>query len=74
MYAIEFEADIQNGIVKIPEIYRQLDNAHAKIVVMVNDERLQAPREAELDFTNTDIKAFSGRDALDIQKTMRDEW
>ena len=74
MYAIEFEADIQNGTVKIPEMYRQLDNAHAKIVLMVNDESFQAQRETELDFTNTDIKAFSGRDALDIQRTMRDEW
>jgi hypothetical protein len=72
MYAIEFEADIQNGTVKIPEMYRQLDNAHAKIVLMVNDESLLAQRETELDFTNTDIKAFSGRDALDIQRTMRD--
>ena len=71
MYAIEFEADIQNGTVKIPEMYRQLDNAHAKIVLMVSDERLLAQRDTELDFTNTDIKAFSGRDALDIQRTMR---
>lgn len=45
MYAIEFEADIQNGTVKIPEMYRQLDNAHAKIVLMVNDESFQAQRE-----------------------------
>ncbi len=74
MYAIEFEADIQNGTVKIPEMYRQLNNAHAKVVLMVNDESLLAQRETELDFTNTDIKAFSGRDALDIQRTMRDEW
>jgi hypothetical protein len=55
-------------------MYRQLDNAHAKIVLMVNEESLLAQRETELDFTNTDIKAFSGRDALDIQRTMRDEW
>lgn len=75
MYAIEFEADIQNGMVKIPEMYRQLDNAHAKIVLMVDDESFQTQRsETELDFTHADIKAFSGRNALDIQRTMRDEW
>lgn len=74
MYTIEFEADIRNGTVKIPEMYRQLDNAHAKIVLMVNDERLRVQPETELDFSNIEISAFSGRDALDIQRTMRDEW
>lgn len=74
MYAIEFEADIRNGTVKIPEKYRQLNNTHARIVLMVNDERLEGQSEAELDFSNTEIKAFSGRDGLDIQRTMRDEW
>ena len=74
MYAIEFETDIQNGSVKFPEMYRQLDNVHAKIVLMVPEESFQTQRETELDFTHTDIKAFSGRDALDIQRTMRDEW
>ena len=74
MYAVEFEADIRNGIVKIPEIYRQLNNAHAKVVVIVSDERITAKSETELDFSNTEIKSFSGQDALDIQKAMRDEW
>ena len=74
MYAVEFEADIRNGIVKIPEIYRQLNNAHAKVVVMVSDDRITAKSETELDFSNTEIRCFSGQDALDIQKAMRDEW
>jgi len=33
-----------------------------------------APCGTEPDFTYTDIKAFSGRDGLEIQRTMRDEW
>ncbi|MFU8838837.1 MAG: hypothetical protein ACNA75_11110 [Thiohalomonadaceae bacterium] len=74
MYAIEFEADIQDGVVKIPEIYRQLDNSHAKIVLMVEDNKLPTQTVAELDFSNTPIQAFLGQDALDIQKAMRNEW
>ena len=74
MNAIEFEADIQNGLVRIPDQYRQLDNKHAKIVLMVKDERLAKQVEVELDFTGVDIQSFAGSDAIDIQRTMRDEW
>lgn len=79
MYTIEFEANIRNGLVKIPDEYRQLENRHAKIVLMVEDERASMVTEgaqvaAELDFTDTGIQAFSGRDGLDVQRIMRDEW
>lgn len=74
MYAIEFEADIQNGIVKIPDEYRQLENRHAKIVIMVKDEHSTPQVESELDLSSTDIQSFSGRDALEVQREMRDEW
>lgn len=74
MYAIEFEADIKNGAVKIPQMYRQLENSHAKIVLMVEDSHVPAQNLAELDFSSMHIQAFSGQDALAIQKAMRDEW
>lgn len=38
MYAVEFEAPIENGIVHIPQQYRELqDNTKARFVVMYND-------------------------------------
>ena len=74
MYAIEFEADIQDGTIKIPQMYRQLENSHAKIVLMVEDSRIPAPNVEEFDFSSMHIQAFSGQDVLAIQKAMRDEW
>lgn len=74
MYAVEFEADIRNGTVKIPEMYRRFDNARARIVLMVSEDVLDAKGETELDFSDSEITAFAGQDALDIQRTMRDEW
>lgn len=74
MYAVEFEADIRNGTVKVPEIYRHFDNVHAKVVLLVNDDRIRPQSEVELDFSSTEIKSFSAQDALSIQKAMRDEW
>lgn len=38
MYAIEFETDIQNGVVKIPEQYQSLTNKHARVVILLDDE------------------------------------
>jgi len=38
MYAVEFEAHIDNGIVHIPARYKELQNSHkAKIIVMVDE-------------------------------------
>ena len=52
MYAIEFEADIQDGIVKIPAEYAQLKNAHARVVVMVDEAN-----------TDAEVKAFAEHSA-----------
>ena len=37
MYAIEFEADIQNGVIKIPSQYKELDSKHVKVIVLLDD-------------------------------------
>jgi hypothetical protein len=46
MYAVEFEARIDNGIVHIPERYKALrNNKKAKIIVMV-DEPVEEKNES----------------------------
>lgn len=74
MYTIEFEADIQDGMVKIPEKYSQLENSHARIVVMVVEPKTKGLSESSLDLSNCGIKAFDGKDGLEIQRELRDEW
>ncbi len=38
MYAVEFEAKINNGVVHIPARYKKLhNNSHAKIIIMVDE-------------------------------------
>ena len=38
MYAVKFEAKVDNGIVHIPARYQNLhNNSHAKIIIMVDD-------------------------------------
>ena len=46
MYAIEFEARIDNGIVHIPQRFKTLQNSkHAKIIVMI-DEPVEEKNES----------------------------
>jgi len=37
MYAVEFETDIRDGVVRIPDKYKRLNNVHARVVVLVED-------------------------------------
>ena len=37
MYAIEFEADVQNGMIKIPSQYSNLNSKHLKIIALLDD-------------------------------------
>jgi hypothetical protein len=74
MYAIEFETDIKDGVLRIPEEYRQLKDGHARVVIMVHEELKSEPEERPLDLSGCEIQAFSNIDALKVQREMRDEW
>ncbi len=60
MYAIEFETEIRNGVMVIPEKYARLKNTRARVVVPVDEDD---PRE------DSELRAFSNHAAGII-----DEW
>ncbi|WP_339799009.1 hypothetical protein [uncultured Marinobacter sp.] len=76
MYAIEFEADIRDGIVKIPAQYSRLENSHARIILMIAEPETSVVEQAAapLDLTDCGVKTFKGQDAVEIQREMRDDW
>ncbi|HEX7026316.1 MAG TPA: hypothetical protein VF268_03680 [Gammaproteobacteria bacterium] len=39
MYAIEFEADIEEGVLHIPENYRSPGKVHAKVIILTQVEQ-----------------------------------
>jgi len=39
MYAIEFEADVQNGMIKIPSQYKELNSKHIKVIALLVCQR-----------------------------------
>lgn len=38
MQAVEFETDVENGVIPLPEEYRGIGNARVRVVVMYEEE------------------------------------
>jgi len=45
MYAIEFEADVQNNFIKIPHKYKELNSKHIKVIALLDDSQTIKPIE-----------------------------
>lgn len=73
MYAVEFEADIQNGVLQIPDQFPRFQKGHAKVLLMVEEPSVPE-KEDRIDFSQCSVNAFNGIDPLEYQKTLRDEW
>ena len=40
MYAIEFESDIKDGVIKLPNQYQELNSKHVKIIALLYDSQM----------------------------------
>lgn len=77
MNAIEFETDIQDGVVKIPEKYEHLKNTHARIVVLYDnalENSTNAEKQVGLDFASVKAPSLAAHDGVEYQRSLRDEW
>jgi hypothetical protein len=45
MYAIEFEADVKDGMIKIPSQYKELNSKHIKVIALLDDLEMTKPLE-----------------------------
>lgn len=52
MYAIEFEADINNGVIQIPSQYKELNSKHVKIIALLDDSEMTKQPEEKRLFTD----------------------
>ncbi|SFU95440.1 hypothetical protein [Halomonas korlensis] len=60
MYAIEFETDIQNGMVRIPAKYESLKNRHVRVVILLDAEVVGSPENNRDDM---ELRAMSEHSA-----------
>jgi len=72
--SIEFEADIQDGVVKIPEEYGHLKNRHARIVVLYENTAEELNTSAGIDFGSIKAPSLTAHDGVEYQRSLRDGW
>ncbi|QEP43618.1 hypothetical protein D5085_11080 [Ectothiorhodospiraceae bacterium BW-2] len=46
MYAIEFETEVSDGVVKIPENYKLTKNQHVRVVILLENQNQDAELHA----------------------------
>jgi len=68
MQAIEFETDITNKVIEIPEEYKELYSKHVKVIVLVEED------DAHYDFSDLKGKLEWTGDELKEQRKIRNEW
>lgn len=47
MYAIEFEADVRDGMIKIPSQYQGIEARHVKVIALLEDSAANEPAVAQ---------------------------
>jgi len=52
MYAIEFEADVKDGMIKIPPQYKELNSKHLKIIALLDESLEVKPFEEKALFSD----------------------
>ena len=75
MYAIEFEADVVDGRIQLPEEYRSLESTHLKAIILLPEK----PGASETAPRKYDFRDLAGQltwqgDAVEEQRKLRDEW
>lgn len=71
MQAIEFEAQLKDGVIKLPEPYRYWrENGSVKVIVLAQEDQTRQ----ENDINRHAGKVTLTEDPLEYQNAMRDEW
>jgi hypothetical protein len=73
MYAVQFETDINDGVLTIPLIYKEIYKSHAKVTITVEDID-NKPIDTKIDFSSFKIDSFKNINPLEFQRQARDEW
>ncbi|MCF8370365.1 MAG: hypothetical protein K9H64_02005 [Bacteroidales bacterium] len=79
MKAIEFETTIKHGLIHIPPRYKSLKNTHAKVIVMVKENKADGNYDktlfSEMIGKANKIGLFSEMiDSVSWQKQQRNKW
>ena len=71
MYAVEFEAHIENGIVQVPEKYASLQYIDAKIIILAKETVSDTAFDPSIFFGSTHV---SKKEIDAYLNASKDEW
>ncbi len=71
MYAVEFEAHIENGIVHVPEKYTSLQSVDARVIILAKETANNTAFDPSLFFGSTDV---SKKEIDAYLNASKDEW
>jgi len=79
MKAIEFETTIRHGLIHIPSHYKNMENAQAKVIVMVDESSEEGNYDKTLlleMFENANKAGLFNEmgDSVSWQKQQRNDW
>ncbi len=78
MHSIEFKAEIVDGIIKVPQEYKDFQNAYVSLALtMQNDSRKSSITRLKdniqtLDFSQCEVTCFQDINPVDFQRKIRD--
>ncbi len=71
MYAVEFEAHIENGIVHVPVKYKSLQYVDAKVIILAKEEKDPKVFDPKSFFANGNVS----KEEIDMYlNCSKDEW
>lgn len=75
MHAIEFETDIIDDMIKIPQ-GKCIDMRHVRVILLAEEQTKGEGIVADgcLDFSNYCVSSFRNVDPVKYQREVRDEW
>ncbi len=81
MYAVEFETEIENGVIHLPPSLTAIGDAHLRVILLLEEKPPESflptplqPNSAKFDFTDLQGRLQWRGDAVAEQRALRDEW
>lgn len=81
MVAVEFETQAQNGMIKIPEEYREMAQGELRVILLKGEEKSKTADSSQGIEIKKILKQIQGKNIfksidnpVEWQRTIRDEW
>ncbi|MCK4764676.1 MAG: hypothetical protein KAW12_20930 [Candidatus Aminicenantes bacterium] len=81
MLAVEFETHVENGVINIPEKYREMIDGDLRIIILKQEKQVSAPGDKKKQNIKKLLRRIREKGIFrDIdnpaawQRTIRDEW